>query len=89
MLDDIISKICKVFRHFLRVLRRYDWLRLVKTGLGPVLVSVFPKKAKRPDWTGLSNTVDGTEEFQVIRKKAKYIHTVQNHKYVERIVCSA
>ena len=25
-------------------------------GLGPVLVLVFPKKAKRLDWTGLSNT---------------------------------
>jgi len=24
--------------------------------LGPVLVLVFPKKAKKPDWTGLLNT---------------------------------
>jgi hypothetical protein len=32
MLDDIILKICKVFHHFLHVLCRYDWLRLVKTG---------------------------------------------------------
>src|ERR1700679_602004 len=28
---------------------------LVQGPIGPVLVSVFPKKAKRPDWTGLSN----------------------------------
>src|SRR5438132_9866416 len=34
--------------------------------LGPVLVLVFPKKAKKPDWTGLLNTMCSYSKWETL-----------------------
>ena len=59
VLHDIILHIHKVFHQYLLVITHYNWLQLVKTGPSKDQSWSWsmPKKAKRLDWTGPSNTI--------------------------------